>query len=164
MKPGKKGIPIEARRALATATALFVAGTPVLTGCSLDNSDDDQAQNVYCVNSQGEIIDPEYCDDDNGYYYGGQPTFLWITSSHHDYGYHVPRNARSHTTFFQSNSPTARQRAGLPTTGRAPTTVRRPGGFGSSRGGSGSHGTTGRGSSGSSGSHGFGGHSGSSGG
>lgn len=162
MKSGKKGMPREVLKALATATALITVGGPALTGCGLDD-DSDQAQNVYCVDSTGQIIDPDYCDDDHGYYYGGQPTFLWITSSHHGYGYHVPRNARGHGTYFRSNNTTARHNAGLPTAGRAPTTVRRPGGFGSSRTGSGSRGTTGRGGSGS-GSHGFGGHSGSSGG
>ncbi|HJP96093.1 MAG TPA: hypothetical protein VJ843_01845 [Candidatus Saccharimonadales bacterium] len=131
-------------------------GTPALTACSLDDNDDTTTQNVYCVDNDGNIIDPDNCSDDNGYYYGGYPTYLWVTSVHHSVGYHVPANQRRGGSYFQANNTTARQHAGLTPSGRAPTTVKRSGGFGKS-GSSGSH-TTGRSGSGTT-SHGFGGHS-----
>jgi hypothetical protein len=142
------------RRIIATAAALSLMGIPVLTACSA--SDDDQAQNVYCVDAKGNVIDPDYCDDDNGYYYNGYPTYLWVTSSHHAMGYNVPRNQRSGGSYFQSRNSTARQNAGLSGSGRPSTTVRRSGGFGSSNHGSGNSGRSG---SSSGGSHGFSGHS-----
>jgi uncharacterized membrane protein YgcG len=143
------------RQVIATAAALWMMGTPVLTACSSLDGDDTQTQNVYCVDNDGNVIDPDYCDDDHGYFYGGYPTYLWVTSVHHDYGYHVPTSQRHGGSYFQSRNTTARQNAGLPSTGRPSTTVRRFGGFGTSHGSS----NSGRSSSGGSSSHGFGGHS-----
>lgn len=140
-------------RILAAAASLWLMGSPAITACSVA-SDDDQTQNVYCVDNNGNVIDPDYCDN-NGYYMG-HPAYLWVTSVHHPVGYHVPTSQRHGGSYFRANNPTARQNAGLSRTGRPSTTVRRSGGFGSSNRGSGN---SGRSSGGHSASHGFGGHS-----
>jgi len=153
-KPRGSRAPAASRKVVASAASLWLMGVPALSACSMGQGDDDSTDYVYCVDSQGNIIDPDYCDDDNGYYYGGYPTYLWVTSVHHPIGYHVPAGQRHDGSYFRANNPTARQNAGLPSTGRPSGTVRRSGGFGSS----GNH-TTGRGGSGNGGSHGFSGHS-----
>lgn len=137
---------------VAAAAAFWLAGAPVLTGCSLESDDDIVTEeNVYCVAEDGTIIDMEYCDDQG--YYNGYPTWIWLTTSHHNAGYRVPSSHRS--AMVRSNDPAARANAGLPRTGRPSATVRHSGGFGS--------GQVGRGSGGGS-NHGVGGGSHSSGG
>ena len=122
------------------ATAFLASG--VVTACSSDP--EPQTDDVYCADENGTVIDEKYCDDDDSHFGGG---FIWIGG----FGGGRPLGYRlSGGQHFPYNDGAARQRAGLPRTGKVTGTgglggkVTRPGsskggGFGgSSRGGSGS--------------------------
>ena len=50
---------------LAAIAAIILAGGTVLTACGNDGPD----QTVYCVNDDGEVLDPSVCDNGTGLYY-----------------------------------------------------------------------------------------------
>lgn len=140
--------------ALALSTALAASG--ILSACS--SPDQQVTEDVYCADANGKVIDESYCDDG---YRGPGFGFIWIGAFGlgRGLGYQLPVNQR--TSVVPYNDPVARQRAGLPRTGRVTGsgglggTVTRPrsasgnpggtkagtskgGGFGGSQGGAGS--------------------------
>src|ERR1700704_598001 len=104
--------PYEPRRLTSAAAAFVMAGSLVVF---LDACSRQQSNNAYCVDHHGNVIAPRYCDSDG--YYGGYPTYLWMSSGHYSYGYVVPLSSRSGSGYIPNNS-TARAKAGLPSTGR----------------------------------------------
>ena len=139
--------------ALALSTALAASG--ILSACSAP--DEPVTEDVYCADANGKVIDESYCDDG---YRGPGFGFIWIGGFGlgRGLGYQLPINQR--TSVVPYNDPVARERAGLPRTGRVTGsgglggTVTRPrsasgsggtkagsskgGGFGGSQGGAGS--------------------------
>jgi len=117
------------RPAISALAAAWLAGSSLVTvGCA----DQTETSNVYCVDDQGTIIDPELCDGSG--YYGGYPVYYWVTTSSHPVGYAVPRNQRHGSSYFRSNNRAARTNAGLSPRGRAGSTVSHSGGFGNGTG------------------------------
>lgn len=97
--------------ALALSTALAASG--ILTACSAQ--DEQVTEDVYCADANGKVIDESYCDDG---YRGPGFGFIWIGAFGlgRGLGYQLPVNQR--TSVVPYNDPVARERAGLPRTGR----------------------------------------------
>ena len=114
------------------ASAFLASG--VVTACASEQ--ETYTEDVYCATEDGTIIDEKYCDDERSGGFGGG----WGP------GYRLPVGQR--TASMPYNDAAARQRAGLPATGRVTgsgglggkvtkTRASKGGGFGgSSKGGS----------------------------
>jgi uncharacterized membrane protein YgcG len=105
---------------VVAAVATFAATGAVGAGCGRNDSD----QYVNCVDENGIVVDPDYCDDDDhhgGYYY-------YPSRTRHRVGAHAPSNWRSSSVDPKDSA--ARSRAGLPTSGHVGGTKVRSGGFG----------------------------------
>ena len=128
---------------ISLATAFLASG--VVTACGSEQ--ETYTEDVYCATEDGEVIDEKYCDDDDSNGFGG---FIWIGGFGGGWGpgYRLPVAQR--TSSMRYNDAAARERAGLPRTGKVTgsgglggkvtkTRTTKGGGFGgSSRGGSGS--------------------------
>lgn len=124
------------------ATAFLASG--VLTSCA-SQQQETSTEDVYCATEDGTVIDEKYCDDTRAGGFGGG--FIWIGAFGGARGLGSRLSGGQH---FSYNDSAARQRAGLPATGRVTgsgglggkvtkTNASKGGGFGgSSRGGSGS--------------------------
>ncbi|SDC58518.1 hypothetical protein SAMN05660690_2013 [Geodermatophilus telluris] len=117
-------------RGALTTTVLATAATGFLAGCS---SEDEEEQVAYCTNEDGEIVDDDYCDDD---YRGGGLFFLYLGAFRP--GLPVGTVLPSGGTRINPADTAARQRYGLPGTGKVSGGQRVTGGIGSGAGGSGS--------------------------
>lgn len=106
---------------LGIATALVASGA--LTSCS--SEPEQVTEQVYCTNEQGQVIDEDYCDDNESDGHGGG--FIWIGGFGGGYrpGQYLPADRR--TSSMRYNDTAARERAGLPRSGK----VTGPGGLGS---------------------------------
>ena len=115
-----------------TTTVLATAATGFLAGCGTD--EDDEEQVAYCTNEDGEIVDDDYCDDD--YRGGGGLFFLYLGAFRPGLpvGTVLPRGG----TRINPTDTAARQRYGLPGTGKVTGGQRVTGGIGSGSAGSGS--------------------------
>jgi hypothetical protein len=115
-------------RAALTTTVLATAATGFMAGCGADEPEDEQV--AYCTNEDGEIVDDEYCDDD---YRGGGLFFLYLGGFRSG----LPVGSRLPTggTRIDPRDTAARERAGLPGTGRVSGGTRVSGGIGSGLGG-----------------------------
>ncbi|PWW20999.1 hypothetical protein JD79_00125 [Geodermatophilus normandii] len=115
-------------RSALTTTVLATAATGFLAGCG---SDDEQEQVAYCTNEDGEIVDDDYCDDD--YRGGGGLFFLYLGGFRTGLpvGTVLPRGG----TRINPTDTAARQRYGLPGTGKVSAGQRVTGGIGSGTGG-----------------------------
>jgi hypothetical protein len=115
-------------RSALTTTVLATAATGFLAGCG---SDDDQEQVAYCTDEDGEIVDEDYCDDD--YRGGGGLFFLYLGGFRTGLpvGTVLPRGG----TRINPTDTAARQRYGLPGTGKVSSGQRVTGGIGSGTGG-----------------------------
>jgi hypothetical protein len=72
-------------------------------------------EGFYCADGNGVIVDESYCD--SGYHGGVVPFFIWHSPSYragYPIGYRLPAGGSR----FPYNDTAARQRFGLPTTGR----------------------------------------------
>ncbi|WP_369252039.1 hypothetical protein [Geodermatophilus amargosae] len=119
-------------RSALTTTVLATAATGFLAGCG---SEDEQEQVAYCTNEDGEIVDDDYCDDD--YRGGGGGLFFLYLGAFRPglpVGSVLPRGG----TRVDPRDTAARQRYGLPGTGKVSAGQRVTGGIGSGTGGSGS--------------------------
>jgi hypothetical protein len=116
-------------RSALTTTVLATAATGFLAGCGTD--DDEQEQVAYCTDEDGEIVDDDYCDEG---YRGGGLFFLYLGAFRPGLpvGTVLPRGG----TRINPTDTAARQRAGLPSTGRVAAGTRVTGGIGSGVGGS----------------------------
>jgi hypothetical protein len=110
-----------------TTTVLATAATGFMAGCGVG---DDEEQVAYCTDEDGEIVDDDYCDDG---YNGGGPFFLYLGGFRS--GLPVGSRLPSGGTRIDPQDTQARQRAGLPATGKVAAGTRVAGGIGSGLGG-----------------------------
>ncbi|SNS98934.1 hypothetical protein SAMN04488107_4557 [Geodermatophilus saharensis] len=120
-------------RSALTTTVLATAATGFLAGCG---SDDEEEQVAYCTNEDGEIVDDDYCDDG---YRGPGLFFLYLGAFRPGLpvGTVLPRGG----TRINPADTAARQRYGLPGSGKVTGGQRVSGGIGSGTGGTGSSGS-----------------------
>ena len=123
-------------RSALTTTVLATAATGFLAACGTE--DEEQEQVAYCTNEAGEIVDDDYCDDG---YNGGGLFFLYLGAFRP--GLPVGTVLPGGGTRINPTDTAARQRAGLPATGRVAGGTRVTGGIGSGVGGSDSGSRTG---------------------
>jgi hypothetical protein len=116
-------------RSALTTTVLATAATGFLAGCGTD--EEEQEQVAYCTNEDGEIVDDDFCDDD--YRGGGGLFFLYLGAFRPGLpvGSVLPRGG----TRINPTDTAARQRAGLPASGKVTGGTRVTGGIGSGTGG-----------------------------
>ena len=127
-------------RSALTTTVLATAATGFTAGCAVDTEEE---QRAYCVDEDGEIVDDEYCDDD---YRGPGAGFFFLYLGGFRSGLPVGTVLPSGGTRIDPRDSAARQRAGLPGSGRVSSGTRVSGGIGSGVGGSGNRSGTGVGS------------------
>ena len=116
-------------RGALTTTVLATAATGFLAGCGTEEEDEEQV--AYCTDEDGEIVDDDYCDDD--YRGGGGLFFLYLGAFRPGLpvGTVLPRGG----TRVDPRDSAARQRYGLPGTGKVSAGQRVTGGLGSGTGG-----------------------------
>src|SRR4051794_27957912 len=127
-------------RAALTTTVLTTAATGFMAGCGVGGDED---QVAYCTDRDGKVVDDEYCDD--GYRGPGAGLFFLYLGGFRSglpVGTVLPRGG----TRVDPRDTTARQRAGLPGTGRVGAGTRVSGGIGKGTGGIGGRVGTGAGS------------------
>ncbi|MGY1706157.1 hypothetical protein ACI79C_16455 [Geodermatophilus sp. SYSU D00697] len=117
-------------RSALTTTVLATAATGFLAGCGTD--DDEQEQVAYCTNEDGEIVDDDYCDD--GYRGPGAGLFFLYLGGFRP-GLPLGTVLPAGGTRINPADTAARQRAGLPATGKVTGGTRITGGIGSGTGG-----------------------------
>lgn len=117
-------------RGALTTTVLTTAATGFLAGCGTE--EEQQEQVAYCTNEEGEIVDEELCDDD---YRGPGAGFFFLYLGGFRPGLPVGTVLPSGGTRINPTDTQARQRAGLPSTGRVSSGTRVTGGIGSGAGG-----------------------------
>ena len=111
-----------------TTTVLATAATGFMAGCGV--GEDEEEQVAYCTNEDGEIVDDDFCDDG---YNGGGLFFLYVGGFRS--GLPVGSRLPSGGTRIDPRDTQARQRAGLPATGKVSGGTRVSGGIGSGLGG-----------------------------
>ena len=116
-------------RSALTTTVLATAATGFLAGCGCDEDE----QVAYCTNEVGEIVDDDYCDDDYRGGGGGGLFFLYLGGFRP--GLPVGSVLPSGGTRIDPRDSAARQRYGLPGTGKVSAGQRVSGGIGSGIGG-----------------------------
>lgn len=115
-------------RAALTTTVLATAATGFMAGCA-PGGDEDEEQVAYCTDENGEIVDDDLCDDDRGGGLGGGLFFLYLGGFRP--GLPVGTVLPSGGTRIDPGDTRARQRAGLPATGKVSGGTRVSGGIGS---------------------------------
>jgi hypothetical protein len=110
-----------------TTTVLATAATGFMAGCGVD---EDEEQVAYCTDENGEIVDDDFCDDG---YSGGGLFFLYVGGFRS--GLPVGSRLPDGGTRIDPRDSQARQRAGLPATGKVSGGTRVSGGIGSGLGG-----------------------------
>jgi hypothetical protein len=115
-------------RAALTTTVLTTAATGFLAGCSVGGDEEEQV--AYCTDENGEIVDDDFCDDG---YSGGGLFFLYVGGFRS--GLPVGSRLPDGGTRIDPRDSQARQRAGLPATGKVSGGTRVSGGIGSGLGG-----------------------------
>jgi hypothetical protein len=116
-------------RGALTTTVLATAATGFLAACG---TDEDREQVAYCTNEDGEIVDDDFCDD--GYRGPGAGLFFLYLGGFRP-GLPVGTVLPGGGTRIDPRDTAARQRAGLPSTGRVAAGTRVTGGIGSGVGG-----------------------------
>ncbi len=100
-----------------TSTFLLLAAG----GVAACDNDDTQDEAFYCADENGTVVDEDYCDDDNDRAGGGVGIvplfFIWHSSSYRP-GYAVGTKLPAGGSRFAYNDRAARQRFGLPASGR----------------------------------------------
>jgi hypothetical protein len=99
-----------------TSTFLLLAAG----GVAACDNDDTQDEGFYCADANGVVVDEENCDDDGargGAGVGLLPFFIWHSASYRP-GYAVGTKLPAGGSRFAYNDAAARQRFGLPATGR----------------------------------------------
>jgi hypothetical protein len=117
--------PLRPSLVVAAVAALTATGA-VNAGCSSEPDD----QYVNCVDEDGEVVDPDRCEDDGGRHYSG----FYYFPSHKKYriGSKAPSNWKS--SRVNPADTAARSRAGLPSSGKIGGTTVHSGGFGGGSG------------------------------
>ena len=99
-----------------TSTFLLLAAG----GVAACDNDDTQDEGFYCADANGVVVDEDNCDDDGNNGGGGiglLPFFIWHSTSYRP-GYAVGTKLPPGGSRFAYNDRAARQRFGLPATGR----------------------------------------------
>jgi hypothetical protein len=100
-----------------TSTFLLLAAG----GVAACDNDDTQDEGFYCADANGVVVDEDNCDDNNNNNGGGGlgllPFFIWHSSSYRP-GYAVGSKLPPGGSRFAYNDRAARQRFGLPSSGR----------------------------------------------
>ena len=114
-------------RAALTTTVLATAATGFMAGCAAGGEEDEQV--AYCTDEDGKIVDEDLCDDDRGSGIGGGLFFLYLGG----FGRGLPVGTvlPSGGQRINPGDTAARQRAGLPGTGKVSAGQRVSGGIGS---------------------------------
>jgi|SRR5919107_1369756 hypothetical protein len=115
-------------RSALTTTVLATAATGFLAACGAD----EEEQVAYCTDEDGRVVDDDYCDD--GYRGPGAGLFFLYLGGFRPglpVGTVLPRGG----TRISPTDTAARQRAGLPSTGKVSAGTRVTGGIGSGVGG-----------------------------
>ena len=114
-------------KSAVTTTVLATAATGFMAGCAVGEDDE---QVAYCTDENGEIVDDDFCDDG---YNGGGLFFLYLGAFRSG----LPLGSRlpSGGTRIDPRDTQARQRAGLPASGKVTGGTRVSGGIGSGLGG-----------------------------
>ena len=108
---------------------LATAATGFMAGCA-PGGEDEEEQVAYCTDEDGQIVDEDLCDDDGrGGIGGGGLFFLYLGGFRP--GLPVGTVLPSGGTRINPGDSVARQRAGLPGTGRVSAGQRVSGGIGS---------------------------------
>jgi hypothetical protein len=116
-------------RAALTTTVLATAATGFMAGCGAGGEED---QVAYCTDENGEIVDQDLCDDNGG---GIGPGLFFLYLGGFRPGLPVGTRLPPGGTRIDPRDSTARQRAGLPPTGKVQAGQRVSGGIGSGVGG-----------------------------
>ncbi len=116
-------------RAALTTTVLATAATGFMAGCGVGGGDEEEEQVAYCTDENGEIVDEDLCDDDRVGGGGGGLFFLYLGAFRP--GLPVGTVLPSGGTRINPTDTAARQRAGLPATGKVSAGQRVSGGIGS---------------------------------
>ena len=114
-------------RAALTTTVLTTAATGFMAGCAAGGEDEEE-QVAYCTDENGEIVDEDLCDDDR---VGGGGGLFFLYLGGFRPGLPVGTVLPSGGTRINPTDSVARQRAGLPATGKVSAGQRVSGGIGS---------------------------------
>jgi hypothetical protein len=116
-------------RAALTTTVLTTAATGFMAGCGSDGGGSDQV--AYCTDENGKVVDDKYCDDG---YNGPGAGFFFLYLGGFGRGLPIGSVLPSGGTRINPTDTAARQRAGLPGTGKVIGGTRVSGGIGSGAG------------------------------
>lgn len=133
-------------RAAIGTVSLTGAAMGFLSACGVAGEEEQEAERVYCVDDQDQVVDEEQCEEAerNGGYIGGVPYFFLLGGfggNRYAVGQTIPQQYTGAATRVNPADTTARSRAGLPGSGRVTSGTRISGGIGSGRVGSGSVGS-----------------------
>ncbi|MCW2741414.1 MAG: hypothetical protein JWR45_1836 [Blastococcus sp.] len=115
-------------RAALTTTVLTTAATGFMAGCGVGGEEEEQV--AYCTDENGKIVDEDLCDDSGGAGFGGGGLFFLYLGG---FGRGLPVGTvlPSGGQRINPTDSAARQRAGLPSTGKVSAGQRVSGGIGS---------------------------------
>jgi hypothetical protein len=104
-------------RSVSLTTTFMLLASGGVAAC--DGGDETQDEGFYCADENGVVVDEDNCDDDNarGGGVGLLPFFIWHSASYRP-GYAVGTKLPPGGSRFAYNDRAARQRFGLPATGR----------------------------------------------
>jgi hypothetical protein len=112
-------------RAALTTTVLTTAATGFMAGCGAGGNED---QVAYCTDKDGKVVDDKYCDDG---YHGPGAGFFFLYLGGFGRGLPIGSLLPRGGTRINPTDTAARQRAGLPSTGKVSAGTRVSGGIGS---------------------------------
>ena len=127
-------------KAVIGTVSLTGAAMGFMTACGAGGDDDTEAERVYCVDEQDQVVDEDQCEEAerNGGYVGGFPFFFLIGGfggNRYSVGQTIPRQYTTGANRVNPSDTTARRSAGLPTNGKVTSGSRISGGIGSGAGG-----------------------------
>ena len=116
-------------RAALTTTVLTTAATGFMAGCGVGGGEEEEEQVAYCTDENGEIVDDDYCDD--SYSGAGRGLLLPLPRRLPARACRSARCCPRGGTRISPTDTAARQRAGLPASGKVSAGTRVSGGIGS---------------------------------
>ena len=127
------------KAAIGTVT-LTGAAMGWLTACGTGGETDNDAQEVYCVDEQDQVVDDDQCEEAerNGGFVGGVPFFFLLGGfggNRYGVGQTIPRQYTGAATRVNPSDRTARRAAGLAAAGKVASGTRISGGIGKGSGG-----------------------------
>lgn len=103
-------------RRVAITAASFVAAMSFTAACDSDDPNEDG--HFYCADSQGNVVDEDYCDDSSTNYNSGMFFFYMGSSVHGGHSYPVGSRLPAKAQKFSVTDKASRSRFGLPSSGR----------------------------------------------